>query len=223
MSGSLGLAATVVGEALISLALTVLVLRRYYLHRQISHLYWGVGLALVAFTMAQEAVFYVGVWSTPFAQAYLVLVALLVGILSLGSAELSLRGWARSLWFCFMGVAGVALAVVGVVYPPSNSIVVSGVVTGLPPLPVLVLSSLVTFPASVLLVGASIYGAVWQKRYHLLFVAAGTAVIAAAGSLYLVSFPLSLYYAEFAGAVLLFFGFVRLPALAPQRSAIAAV
>jgi len=211
MTAPLGLAATIVGEALIAGALTGLVLHRFLRSRQPCHLYWGVGLALIAFTMAQEAVFYLGVWSTSFAQAYLVLVALLVGILSLGTAELALRGWEKRLWFGFIGVAGVALVVVGILYPPARSIVVSGVVTGLPPTPVTVVSSIVTVPATCLLVGASVYGAVWQKRYHLLFIAAGTAVIAAAGSLYLASFPLSLYYAEFVGAVLLFFGFVRLP------------
>jgi len=211
MSGASILATTVVGEALIAGALTGLVLHRFVRNRQGCHFFWGLGLALIAFTMAQEAVFYLGVWSTPFAQVYLVLVALLVGILSLGTAELSLGGWKRRLWFGFIALAGAALVVVGVLFPPGPSIVVSGVVTGLPPTPVLVVSSVVTFPSTCLLVGASVYGAIWLKRYYLLFVAAGTAIIAAAGSLYIASFPLSLYYAEFAGTVLLFFGFVRLP------------
>jgi len=222
MSSTLALGTTVVGEALIAGVLTGWVFRRYLEDRQTCHLYWGVGLALIAFTMAQEAVFYLGVWSTPFAQAYLVLVALLVGILSLGTAELSLRGWMHRLWFEFIALAGAAMIVVGILYPPARSIVVSGVVTGLPPTPVLIMSSIVTFPATLLLVGASGYGAFWQKRYHLLFIASGTAVIAAAGSLYIASFPLSLYYAEFAGTVLLFFGFVRLPILSPRTIPVAA-
>jgi hypothetical protein len=120
-------------------------------------------------------------------------------------------------------LTGAALVVIGVLYPPSSGIVVSGVVTGLPPTPVLIASAVVTFPASLLLIGASLYGALWQKRYHLLFIAAGTAVIAAAGSLYIASFPLSLYYAEFAGTVLLFLGFVRIPAIAPVAAAAPAV
>lgn len=213
MSASVVLTGTIAGEAIIALLLTVLVLQKYLRNHQRSHLYWGVGLALVAVTMGQEAVFYVGGWSEPFAQAYLVLVALLVGILSLGSAELYFHGWSHRLWFGYVAVTGVALLVVGFLYTVSSSIVVSGVVTGLPSIPVVIVSSLVTFPASAVLIGSSIYGAVWQKRWHLLFIAAGTTVIAAAGSLYIASFPLSLYYAEFAGVVLLFFGFIRVPVL----------
>jgi len=223
MSGSWVLAGTVIGEAVIAVLLTGVVLWRYSHGHQRCHLYWGIGLALVAVTMAQEGAFYLGLWSEWFAQTYLVLVALLVGILSLGSAELSLKGWGRRLWWGYMGVTGAALVVVSFLSTVPSSIVVDGVVTGLPPIGIVVISSLVTFPASLLLIGSSLYGAIWQKRYHLLFIAVGTAVIAAAGSLYLVSFPLSLYYAEFVGVVLLFLGFVRVPGLSSYATPTPAV
>ena len=214
------LAGTVAAEAGIAFVLSLLVLRRYVKGRHASHLYWGIGLLLVGVTMAQELVFYLGVWSEPFAQAYLVLVAVLVGILSLGSAELLLHGVWRRIWFGYVGLAAVAMVAVGVLVRTPSSIVVDGVVTGLPPPAITAVSLLVTVPSSILLIVASLYGAFWKQRYHLLFVAVGTGVFAAAGALFLVSFPLSLYYAEFAGAVLLFLGFVRLPTISLPKSTV---
>ncbi len=216
MSTSSLAAASLVALAAVALFLAVLVLLRFRKEGRRSHLYWGVGLLLVFVTLAQEVVLYIGVWSEPFVQTYLILVALLVSILSLGSAELSLKGRWKASWFAFVIVTGVALTVVGFLYTVPSSIVVDGVVSGSAPTPILLVSSIVTFPAAALLVGSSLYGAIWQKQRHLLFITFGTLVIAAAGALYLVSVPVTLYYAEFVGVALLFLGFVRIPLLRPS-------
>jgi len=123
-----------------------------------------------------------------------------------------------------VAVTSAAMVVVGLASSVPSSIVANGVVTGLPPLWVEVVSILITVPAALMLFFSSLYGALRQKRYQLLYIAAGTAVITAAGSLYLVSFPASLYYAEFVGIVLLFLGFVKVPGISapaakPQAAA----
>jgi len=172
-----------------------------------------VGLFLVFVTLAQEVPLYVGIWSEPLIQSYLILVAVLVGVLSLGSAELSLPGRWRTLWFGYMGAMSVALVVCGLIVSVPSSVVVDGVVSGQLPPVIEVVSSLITFPAAALLFVSSLYGAIRQRRLNLLYIAAGTAVISAAGALYIASFPAALYYAEFVGVVLLFLGFVKIPRL----------
>jgi hypothetical protein len=112
-----------------------------------------------------------------------------------------------------MGVMSVGLLICGLTESVSSGIVVSGVVSGLPPPLIEILSTLITVPAAILLIVSSLYGAIRQRRFNLLYIAFGTAVISAAGALYLVSIPVTLYYAEFVGVVLLFLGFVKIPRL----------
>lgn len=213
MTGSAAVAGSIVGLSAVALVLAVLVLQRYRIERRTCHLYWGVGLLLVVAVLAAEAALYVGVWSQPLIQSYLILAAVLVGILSLGSADLSLRGRWKALYFGYVGVTSVALLAVGLATTIPTSIISGGVVSGLPPLWVDVLSSLITFPAAVLLIVSSLYGAFRQHQPRLLFITAGAIVFSAAGTLYLVSFPVTLYYSDFVGVVLLFLGFVTLPRL----------
>ncbi len=214
MSNSPIIAASLFVLSAVALLLAVLVLLRFRKERRTCHLYWGVGLFLVFVTLVEEAVLDIGVWSQLLIQSYLILVAVLVGILSLGSAELSLSGRWRTFWFGYIGVMSAALVVVGLMISVPSSIVVDGVVSGLPPTWISVLSSLVTVPGALLLIVSSLYGAIRQRRFNLLYIAFGTAVISAAGALYLVSLPVTLYYAEFVGVVLLFLGFVKIPRLA---------
>jgi len=211
MSNSTTIAVSLVALSVIALALSWLVLRRYRTERRACYLYWGVGLFLFFVTLVQEAVLDFGVWSEPLIQSYLILVAVLVGILSLGSAEMSLAPRWRWPYFGYIGATSVALAVLGFLVSVPSSIMTDGVVAGLPPTSITVVSSLITFPAAVLLIVSALYGAVKQHRPNLLYIAVGTGVISAAGTLYLVSFPATLYYAEFIGILLLFFGFVKVP------------
>lgn len=213
MSAALAVTASLVVLALVALLLAVLVFRRFRRDHQNCHLYWGIGLFLVFVTLAEEVALYDGTWSQLLLRSYLVLVGVLVGILSLGSAELALASRWKRAWFAYIGATSVILAVVGFLYSAPSSIVVHGVVSGLPSTPVVVASSLVTYPAAGFLVVSSLYGALRGRRFQLLYITFGTIVISAAGSLYLVSFPVTLYYAEFVGVALLFLGFVRVPLL----------
>lgn len=213
------IALSIAALSFVALVLAALVLARFRADRRPPHAYWGVGILLVAVTLAEEAALYAGVWSQLLIRSYLVLVALLVGLLSLGSAELSLKGLWRTVWFGFVGLTCAACAVVGALSPVSSSIMFQGVVWRLPPTGVVVTSSLVTIPSALLLIVSSVYGAIRQRHPRLLYIALGTAVISLAGTLYIVSFPVTLYYAEFVGVVLLFLGFLNVgkrPAASPS-------
>jgi hypothetical protein len=216
MSNSAVIAVSLVVLSGIALVLAVLVLRRYRAEHRACYLYWGSGLFLFFVTLVEEAVLDFGVWSQPLIQSYLILVAVLVGILSLGSAEMSLAPRWRWPYFGYITATSVALVVLGFTVTIPTSIMTEGVVSGLPPTSIDVVSSLITFPAAILLIVSALYGAVKQHRPNLLYIAVGTGVISAAGTLYLVSFPATLYYAEFVGILLLFLGFVKIPRFSAQ-------
>lgn len=190
------------------------------------YLWWGIGLLLVFVTTLEEGLIYAGVWSQALVQSYFILVAVLVGCLSLGSAELVLRGALRIGWLAFIGVATVAMIVVGLYYPAGSpsSLLTEGVVTGNPPTGTLVVSSILTVPGAFMLAGAALYGAMRDRHLQLLYIVAGVVVISIAGTLYaFLSIPVALYYTEFVGFVLLFLGFVKVPGISsswhkPARS-----
>ena len=208
---SLGLLGSIVALCVVSFALAALVIDRFRRERRRSLLYWGTGLFLVFVAIAEEAIFYAGLWSMPLLQSYLVLSAILVGILSLGTAELLFHDCAKRIWFGFVGLASAAVLVVGFLYPVSPSIVVNGVISGAPPSATTIASSIVTVPCAMLIIVGSLYGVVRQRRLSLLYIAFGAIVFAAAGALYVAAFPVTMYYADFVGVALLFLGFVKVP------------
>lgn len=211
MSTSWAIGSSLLVLSAVSLVLALVVLDRYRRERRVSLLYWGIGLLAAFVTIAQECALFVGVWSVPFAQSYLVLTAVLVGILSLGTAELVFRAWKKVAWIVYVAASCVVVTVVGFAFPVGPSIVADGVVTGAPPLATTIASSVVTVPSALLLILGSLYGALRLKRASLLYITFGAIVFSVAGSLYIVSIPVTLYYADFLGTVLFFLGFVRVP------------
>ncbi|MGA7861778.1 MAG: hypothetical protein WCB19_07975, partial [Thermoplasmata archaeon] len=55
--------------------------------------------------------------------------------------------------------------------------------------------------------GLALLGVYRKRVWRLAYIAAGILVISAAGGLYIVSVPVTLYYAEFIGVLLLYIGF----------------
>jgi len=206
---ALAIALSIAVESLIALLLAALILVRFRRTGRRWYLFWGLGVLLVFVTLAEESALDAGVWSQWLIRSYLVLVAVLVGILSVGSAELALKDWGRKAWIGYVAASCGACAVVGGLTPISSTIMFQGVVWGLPPTDVVVISSVVAVPSALLLIVTSLYGAIRERRTQLLFITAGTAVFSLAGSLYVASFPAAMVYAEFAATLLLFVGFAR--------------
>lgn len=195
---------------------------RFYRTRKHSQLGWGVGLGFGAVATSIELVAYLGVVSTVMLQAYVFFSAAIVGTLSLGSVRAFRRPFFRNLY------AGYIIAVSAVVgffcftTPVSGSMVEGGVISGNPPAFLLVLSSLITVPATVVLLGFAVISLRRSFHWKGLLMIAGASVLAAGGAFYIASFPVALYYAEFVGIVLLFAGltdFSRWLTSAPVTSA----
>ncbi|MHB8352636.1 MAG: hypothetical protein ACYDFT_08145 [Thermoplasmata archaeon] len=180
------------------------------------------GLLLTGITIAEEAVVYGGFLASILLQTYFFLVALLVGILSLGSASLSFRPRAFRLYGLYVIALALVTATIAFASPIPGSVVSQGVITGSPGLPLIISSSLLTFPAAAIMAATSLLGAWRTHRWNLIYIFAGILVISGAGSLYIASMPVTLYYAEFVGVVLLFLGFVRIPAVTAISTPIAA-
>lgn len=194
---------------LLTAVLTVLAGRgfvRFFTTHRHSQLGWGVGLAFGAVATAIELAAYVGTVSTLMLQAYVFFSAAIVGTLSLGSVRAFRRPLYRNLYAGY--IIGVS-AVVGVfcfLTPVPSSMVQEGVISGNPPPFLLILSSLITVPATVVLLGFAVVSLRRAFHWKGLLMIAGASVLAAGGAFYIASFPVALYYAEFIGIVLLFIG-----------------
>ena len=203
--------ASLVVLSLVTLSLSILVLRKYTMGRN-SFLWWGAGLFLAFVTIMQEAFIYFGYWSQPLIQSYIFMVALLVGLLSIGSMSTVNNGWVRAVWLVYMILMSIATAYFSFTTGVSRSVVQNGVVTQALPLYDIISSTLVTVPAAAVIIALALYSTYRTRRIGTLLIAAGAIVLSIAGSLFaLNSFPAALYYAEFVGILLLFLGFLDFP------------
>jgi hypothetical protein len=209
---------------LLTAVLTILATRgfvRFYRTRKHSQLGWGVGLGFGAIATAIELLAYVGVVSTILLQAYVFFSAAIVGTLSLGSVRAFRLPIYRNLYAGYIIVTSAVVGFFSFTTPVSASMVQSGVISGNPPVFLLVLSSFITVPATFVLLGFAVVSLRRAFHWKGLLMIAGASVLAAGGFFYIASFPVALYYAEFVGIVLLFIGltdFSRWLAPAPTAS-----
>jgi hypothetical protein len=215
----------------ISLALLTVVLasltargfvKFYQTHRH-SQLGWGVGLGFGATATAIELSAFVGFVTPWMLQAYVFFSAAIVGTLSLGSVRAFRRPIYRNLYAGYIIVVSAVVGIFCFTTPVSSSVVTNGVISGNPPALLLVLSSLITVPATIVLLGFAVVSLRRSFHWKGLLMIAGASVLAAGGAFYIASFPVALYYAEFIGIVLLFIGLTDFsrwltPAAAPTSS-----
>ncbi len=178
----------------------------YFAKRQKQYLYWGIGMWIFAITDLLEVLFAWGVYSTGIAQAYLFLIALLVVPLAMGSISLTKSRIAMRAYVAYSVIASAALLYY-VITSDIGTIVTNGIVNGYMPTMVLVGSSIITFPGLAIIVGIAALGYVRTKRRKVLWIITGMLVFALGGMLYIASIPASVYYAEFAGLLMLWLGF----------------
>lgn len=194
--------------------LTVLAYRgiaKFFAARIRSQLMWGSGLAFAAAAMYIEGIVYLGVVNSPLLQAYVFFSAAIVGVLSLGATKI-LKNPRLEAFYTWYTVASCALvAFFTALTPLPNSMVTGGIIAGNPPADLLILSSLVTVPATVLLLATSALSLRKSWRWQTLLMVAGAVVLGAGGTLYIASVPVALYYAEFLGILMLFLGLISLP------------
>jgi hypothetical protein len=208
---SFAIAISLVGLSALLFVLSVRGLIRFVETRSRSQFMWGAGLALATAAMVVESVVYLGMVSNPILEAYVFFSAAIVGVLSLGATKI-LRSprLERGYTAYIAATSGVVLAA-SFLTPLPTSMVTNGIITGNPPLLLILLSSLVTIPATVVLLTATFLSLRRSWRWQTLLMAAGAIILGAGGALYIASFPIALYYAEFIGILLLFLGLVSLP------------
>ena len=176
-----------------------------------SQLAWGSGLALATVATAVELVVYVGVVDQPLLQTYVFLSAAIVGVLSLGCTQV-IRSPRFRAGYTAYAIAGCALVgALSFTTPLPATLASGGVISGNPPLILLVVSSFVTVPATVVLLAAVVISLRKSWQWRTVMMGVGASVLAAGGALYIASFPAALYYGEFLGVIFIFLGLVNLP------------
>lgn len=192
---------------ILSVALAFLLTKKYTKTKGRPYLFWSLGLWVFAVSMLLEVVFAIGIYSQAMADAYLLLIVILVELLAMGSMELVKTRLLRQAFLVFVALATLYTAYTLATTNVGN-IIIDYVVAGQLPLPVVVSSSIATFAASVVLVVVALKGFLQTKSRKLLSIVAGVVVVSVAGTLYIVQYPAFLYIAEFAGILLLWLGFV---------------
>ena len=187
-------------------------LTQNYLQRHSrSYLFWSIGLWLFALSVLEELLFSAGYFGESLIKSYLGLAALLVEFLALGSIQLVKSSRVRTAYYAFCIVSTVALGFFLGSETIGESIIVNYVVSGVPPLSIVTISSVITFPAAIVLVLMAALSYRKTKSPKMLSIIAGVVIVAIAGSLYIAQFPAFLYYSEFIGILLLWLGFFNAP------------
>jgi hypothetical protein len=190
----------------LSVILAVFLTKNYLEKHSKNYLFWSIGLWLFALSVGQEFLFSAGYYSEFMIRSYLVIVAVLVESLALGSIQLIERKQIKNYYYAFSVLSTFALAYFLGTEKIGN-ILDNYVVYGVLPLGVVVASSLITFPAAIVLIVTAALTYRRTKNNKLLSIIAGVVIVSIAGSLYIAQFPAFLYYSEFIGIALLWLGF----------------
>ncbi len=191
---------------LLSAVLAVYLTRNYLRTKALSLFFWSAGLWLFSLGVVLEIIFAFGVYSEFLIAAYLFVVALLVNSLALGSMALLKNRKLKWSYYIFSLVTEGAL-VYAVAVSNIGNILFNYVVWDNIPLLIVLVSLVITFVAAIILVVIAALTYLRTKNLKMLSIIAGVIVVTIAGTLYIVQIPVFLYYSEFIGIVLLWFGF----------------
>lgn len=203
---------------LLSSVLALFLTDAYAVRRQRSYLYWSIGLWLFALTDLFEMLFAFGTYASLMGQVYLFVVAFMVIPLAMGSLELIKTVNIRRVYLGYSVVTVLLLAYFTFSVDPGN-IVVGSVVGANIPINVIIYSSLITFPAMVVLIVVALLSSLRTKRKKMLWIVLGMLVFGVSGTLYIAAFPAAVYYGEFIGLVMLWLGFFDFSVLKRKRQA----
>ncbi|ARD84936.1 hypothetical protein FAD_1055 [Ferroplasma acidiphilum] len=192
---------------ILSLGLSILISSNYIRKKQLNLLAWTSGLWVFSISVALEVVFSTNYETPLLMKSYLILVAVLVELLALGSVLL-LKKHNITIYYGIYMIISTVFVIVSAVISHVGDIVTHGVVYGVLPILISISSITVTFPAAILLIYISLTSYIKTKNPKLLSIVVGVIIVSVAGTLYIVEFPAFLYYAEFFGILLLWIGFV---------------
>jgi hypothetical protein len=173
-----------------------------------SFAFWATGLWVFTAAVLLESIFSLNIYSEALGDVYLFLVVFLVEALAMGSLYLMKNNMIKAIYIVYIIVIDFAM-VLALQASNTSNLIVTYVVYGALPLAVVVISSLGTFPAAFILIVVAALTYKNTKNVKMLSIIAGTVVVSIAGTLYIAAFPEFLYYSEFIGILLLWFGFIN--------------
>ncbi|MCL4388103.1 hypothetical protein M1567_03040 [Candidatus Marsarchaeota archaeon] len=168
--------------------------------------FWSLGLWIFTAAVLLESIFSLNLYSEALIDIYLFLVVFLVESLAMGSLYLIKSNGIKVAYLVYILVIDVAM-VIALQASAIKNLIITYVVYGPLPLSVVTISSLGTFPAAFILVVVAALSYYRSKNKKMLSIIAGTVVVSIAGTLYIAAVPEFLYYSEFIGILLLWFGF----------------
>ncbi|MHB1493449.1 MAG: hypothetical protein ACYCP1_07540 [Thermoplasmataceae archaeon] len=192
-----------------SLGLSILMTVHYLRKKAKSLFFWSAGMWGFAVSAALELAFAADLYNEMLIKSYLFAVAALVALLAMGSVELTNNNRVK-IAYGFYNISTVVILLLSLAETSIGNILSGGVVYGSLPVLVIVGSSLVTFPATVILFAMSLISYRKTRQARFLNITAGIIVVSIAGTLYIANFPSILYIAEFIGIFLIWLGFVDL-------------
>ena len=195
---------------ILSLGLTVVMGLKAAKVKSRSLQFWFSGMAVFTLSVLLEIIFAIGYYPALLLKSYLFLVAAIVELLALGSASLSRSGRNTMIYSVYVLITSIFL-IYTLASGTLGKMIISHVFFGPLPILVTVASSLITFPAAVIIL---VKAALDFRKTHnpsMISIIVGVIVVSVAGTLYITGFPSFLYLAEFIGIFLLWFGFVRIP------------
>jgi hypothetical protein len=199
-------ALTFVLAAILSASLT----QNYFQRRSKSYMFWSIGLWLFALSVLEEFLFSSGYYGEALIRSYLGIAVILVEFLALGSIQFVKSSKLKTVYYIFSVAATVALGYFLGTETIGN-ILDNYVVYGTIPLSIVTVSSIITFPAVIVLIVTAAFSYRRTKNPKMLSIIVGVVITAIAGSLYITQFPAFLYYSEFIGILLLWLGFFNFP------------
>ncbi len=192
---------------LLTLGLAVKMSNKYFRTRQQPLLLWSTGIWIFAISVAIEVLFAFSVYSQVLAKLYLLLVALIVEFLAFGSVSM-LKSKKISLAYYSYSLLTTIILAYALIIGSLGNILVNYIVYGILPLSVVIASSIITFPAAIIIIVLALKTYFKQKKPKMISIVLGVIVVSIAGTLYVVQVPAFLYYSEFIGILLLWYGFI---------------
>ncbi len=210
LTSQLSVIATVLVTLILTILLSIVITRKYFIRKTRSLLFWSLGLWFFTIGVFLEYLFATGTYSDLLIGGYLLVVAMLVELLALGSVQLIDSKIVHKVYYAFVVVTTLLLTYLLLVTPigSQNTVITDYIVYGNLPINIVLASSLITFPAAIIIIFSAAKGYLARRDPRLLSIILGVIIVSIAGTLYIVQYPAFLYISEFVGILLLWYGFL---------------
>lgn len=198
---------TTIITLLLSLGLSFIITRKHLSKPSKPLMFWSTGLWLFSFGVLLEVMFTFNIYSNFLIGLYLFDVALIVQFLALGSIQFVKGPKIRKAYYIYCAATTLILLACLLAAPQGN-LLLNYVVEVNPSIAVIIASSLVTFPAAIVLAVIAYKSYRQSHNARLLSIIVGVIMVSIAGTLYIVQYPAFLYLAELVGIMLLWYGFL---------------